>query len=121
MSTRTISKIAATAAVVLALGVSRVALAQPTEAAVENAKSAKDHEAIAQSYDAEAKGLRAKATLHQNMAKHYGEASYAKGASHGSGAMENHCKKLASSYEAAAKDADAMAADHREMAKEAGK
>ena len=118
---RTISKIAATAAVVLALGVSRAALAQPTEDAVENAKGAKDHEAIAQSYDTEAKGLRDKAKLHQNMARRYGGPSYSKGASHGSGAMENHCKKLASSYEAAAKDADAMAADHREMAKEAGK
>jgi hypothetical protein len=121
MSTRTISKIAATAAVVLALGVSRVALAQPTEAAVENAKTAKDHEAIAQSYDAEAKDLQAKATLHQNMAKHYGGPSYGKGSSQGSGAMEHHCKQIASTYEAAAKEAEAMAADHREMAKKAGK
>ena len=117
---RTIGKIGAVSVVVLALGASRIALGQPTEQAVENAKTAKDHEAVAQSYDDEAKALRAKATLHQNMARHYAGPSYSK-SSGGSTAMENHCKKLASGYADTAKDAEALAGDHRAMAKEAGK
>jgi hypothetical protein len=116
MIMRTIGRIAIVAAIILGLGAPRAGWAQPTDEAVENAKTAQDHEAIAQSYDAEAKALREKATFHQNQAKRYGGPSYSK-AHHASGSMDSHCKKLASSYEAAAKDADAMAAAHRDMAK----
>lgn len=117
---RTTSKVAVVAAIALALGAPQASSAQPTEAAVESAKTAKDHEAVAQGYDAEAKALREKATFHQNMAKRYGGPSYSK-APHARGSMEGHCKKLAASYEATAKDAESMAAAHRDMAKEAGK
>ena len=116
---RTLNKIVIVPAVLLALATGQTAFAQPSEDAVESAKSAKDHEAIAQSYDAEAKALRAKAATHESMAKRYGGPSYSK-ARHSRGSMESHCKKLAASYEATAKDAEGTAADHREMAKEAG-
>lgn len=97
-----------------------VAWAGPSPEAVENAKTPADHEAIAKSYDAEAKELREKATNHRQMARRYSQPASFKG-SHAAGAMEGHCKRLASSYDQAAESAAALAADHRDMAKEVGK
>jgi hypothetical protein len=97
-----------------------VAVAGPAPEAVESAKTPADHEAIAKSYDAEAKELRAKAQNHRQMARRYSRPASFKG-SHAAGAMEGHCKRLASSYDQTAEAAEALATDHREMAKEAGK
>ena len=88
--------------------------------AVENAKTAADHEAIAAYYEGEAKDVRAKASKHRSMG-----ANYNKHAAHGGGkgvrtplnkSMPPHCEKLAADYDAAAKEYDAMAAAHREEA-----
>src|SRR5262245_6836890 len=117
---KTIGMIVTVAAVALMLAAPRTVLAQPSDSAIAGAKTAQDHEAIAQSYDDEAKALREKATLHTNQAKAYAEHQTPHG-THGSAAMEAHCKKLATAYTAAAKDADQLAAAHREMAKKAGK
>ena len=118
---RLFTKAALIAAIGLALAAPQAVLAQPTDAEIEKAKTPADHEAIAKSYDAEAKALQEKAEIHKNQAKHYGTATYTKAGPVGSAAMESHCKKIAASYEAAAKDAEAMAAAHRAMAKSAGK
>jgi hypothetical protein len=96
------------------------ALAGPTADAVEKAQTPADHEAIAKTYDEEAKALRAKANDHRQMARRYSRPASFKGSRVG-GAMEGHCKKLASNYDETAESAEALAADHREMAKEAGK
>lgn len=97
-----------------------LALAGPSPEALDSAKTSADHEAIASTYDAEAKELRAKANQHRQMARRYSQPASFKG-SHVGSAMETHCKKLASSYDEAAESAEALAADHREMAKEASK
>ena len=89
-------------------------------AAIENAKTAADHEAIAAYYDAEAKAARAKAEKHRKMAAAYGKHPKPAG---GKGSrsqvyrtIEPHCGKLVASYEAAAQEFAAMAASHREAA-----
>mgnify|MGYP003504383021 CR=1 FL=1 len=91
--------------------------------AIENAKTAADHEALAAYYDGEAKAARAKAEEHRRMAGPYKKNPHATG---GKGtylplvrSMPPHCDELAASYEAAAKDYEAMAAAHREAAKAA--
>lgn len=119
MNMKPFSKIPVVSILALALAAS-VALAGPSEEAVESAKTPADHEGIAQSYDAEAKELRAKGETHRRMARRYSQPSSYKG-SHIGGGMESHCKRLASSYDSTAESAEALAADHREMAKDAGK
>lgn len=88
--------------------------------AVENAKTAADHEAIAAYFESEAKEARAKAEKHRSMG-----ANYNKHAAHGglkgvrtplNRSMPPHCEKLAGTYNAAAQEYDAMAAAHREEA-----
>jgi len=95
-----------------------VQAADVTEAQVAAARTAADHEAIAASYDAEAKAAEGKAADHESMAKAYTGASGMKG---GRQAMVSHCDRLVTEYRAAAKEYRAMAAEHREMAKTAGK
>jgi hypothetical protein len=92
-------------------------------AAIENAKTAADHEAIAAHYEAQAKAARTEAERHRSMG-----AIYKKHSAHTAGkatrtaldkTMPPHCDELATSYEAAAKQYDAMAAAEREAASEA--
>jgi hypothetical protein len=91
-------------------------------AAVENAKTAADHEALAAYFDGEAKAARASAERHRRMADLYGKhpkPSGTKGVRASlSKTMPPHCDKLAASYETAAAEYEAMAAAHREMASE---
>ena len=90
--------------------------------AIENAKTAADHEALAAYFDGEAKAARATAERHRRMAALYGKhpmPSGAKGTRASLGrTMPPHCDKLVASYEAAAAEYEAMAAAHREMASE---
>jgi hypothetical protein len=90
--------------------------------AVENAKTAADHEAIAAFYEGEAKEARAQAEQHRAMGS-----TYKKHQQHsmpaGKGVpstlnktMPPHCDQLTATYEAAAKEYEAMAAAHREEA-----
>lgn len=90
--------------------------------AIENAKTASDHEAIAAYYDTEAKAARAEAERHRRMGAAYGKHPAAGGGkgirSPLSKTMPPHCNELVTTYETAAKDYEAMAAAHREAASE---
>jgi hypothetical protein len=90
--------------------------------AIENAKTAADHEALAAYFEGEAKASRSRAERHRRMSALYGKypkPSGTKGTRASlSKAMPPHCDKLVASEEAAAGEYDAMAAAHREMAAE---
>ena len=91
-------------------------------AAIENATTAADHEAIAAYYDSEAKAATAAAERHRVMADAYKKVS--KGPA-GKGnriavyrTMPSHCDDLIKDYKAAAHDFEKMAAAHRKAASE---
>ncbi len=83
---------------------------------VENAKTAKDHQAIAGHFEEEAAGFDAKAATHERLAKQYkmGAGIGPKGNSSG---LANHCNSLVKNLKASAADAREMARLHREFAK----
>jgi len=89
-------------------------------AAIENAKTAADHEAIADYYDAAAKAARATAEEHRKMAAAYGKKPKPGGSkglrSSVYRTIGTHCEKLIASYETDAQEYEAMAASHREAA-----
>jgi len=89
--------------------------ADVTEAQVASAKTASDHEAIAASYDLEAKAADEKAAEHVAMAKTYRSLGQ-KGTA---ASMTSHCNRLIEEYRAAAKEYRSLAAEHREMARTA--
>jgi hypothetical protein len=94
--------------------------AEDLPAAIENAKTAADHEAIAAYYDAEAKAASATAEEHRRMAAAYGKRPKAAGTKGNRSTVYRtirpHCEKLVASYEASARDYAAMATSHREAA-----
>jgi hypothetical protein len=89
-------------------------------AAIANAKTAADHEAIAAYYDGQAKAANAEAERHQALAGDYAKlvkTPAGKGVPSGAyKAMPSHCKDLAKDYKASAKQYEAMAALHRKAA-----
>jgi hypothetical protein len=91
------------------------------QAAIENAKTPADHEAIAAYFDEQAKEARETATRHQKMGAVYKKSP--PGPPKGGGGpalhktMGDHCDSVAAKYEQAAKDYEAMAAAHRAEAK----
>jgi len=88
-----------------------------TEAQIAAARTAADHEAIAASYDAEAKAAEETAARHESMAKTYKSAG-AMGTKGGSRqAMISHCNRLVTQYRAAAQEYRSLATEHRAMAK----
>ena len=88
-----------------------------TAEAVASAKTAADHQAIADAYTKEAENLRAMAQEHRAMDKQYSAPGYLS-LKLGAGM---HCQKLVKAYEEAAADADALAKAHRDMAEAAAK
>lgn len=87
----------------------------PTEQQITGAKTKADHEALAASYEQEAKGLEEKANDHKTMAKAYGKV----GALEEKQRLVSHCNSLARKYGDAAKEASALAKLHRELAAKA--
>lgn len=90
--------------------------------AIESAKTAADHEALAAYYEGEAKTARAAAARHQAMSNAY-ERRPEPGGTKGlrtslNRTMPRHCDALVSSYDAAAKQYGEMAAEHRRTAQE---
>ena len=83
-----------------------------SEEAVKNAKTAEQHQAIADAYAKEAENLRAQALAHRHMDSYYDEPGYRAGKL----GLPRHCRALEQSLNAAANDADAMAKAHHEMA-----
>jgi hypothetical protein len=76
---------------------------------VKNAKTAGDHEMIAEYYDKEAADNLQKAELHKTMGNVYFK-----------GPMPGHCYYLAKAYQQAPDQDKALAAGQRQMAKQAG-
>jgi hypothetical protein len=76
---------------------------------VKSAKTAGDHEMIAEYYDKEAADNQQKAELHKTMRNVYFK-----------GPMPAHCYYLAKAYQQAADQDKALAAAERKMAKETG-
>ena len=76
---------------------------------VKGAKTAGDHEMIAEYYDKEAADNQQKAELHKTMRNVYFK-----------GSMPAHCYSLAKAYQQAADQDKALAAGQRQMAKQAG-
>lgn len=81
---------------------------------VATARTAADHEAIAEYFDAEATRLEAQVALHTKLAQTYRTGGAAKGAR--GGTMAKHCERLVKEYTDAARTQREMAAMHREMA-----
>lgn len=83
---------------------------------VETAKTAKDHEEIANAFDQEAADFDDKAAQHEKLAN-----QYKKGAGVGPKgnptALAHHCDNLVKNLKASAADAREMAKLHREVAK----
>ena len=84
--------------------------------AVQNAKTAGDHDALARHYENAAKEMQSNADEHKNLLAEY----QSKKALYGKHAQDliNHCQGLIRIYEQAAADNRAMAKSHREMAAE---
>jgi hypothetical protein len=93
------------------------ARAADIEAKIAAAKTAADHEEIANWYDDQAKAAEAKAEEHRKMGEAYKRAPgpFGKTKLH----FHQHCETLVKSYTAEAKEYRALAAAHREMAKKA--
>ncbi len=86
---------------------------------ISGAKTAKDHQKLAQYFNQQAEQYEAQAKEHEEMEQAYRKNPMTKN-SGGSGPI-SHCEVLIKSNRDMAKTARAMAADHEEMAKEAGK
>jgi hypothetical protein len=98
-----------------AVGAPRPLLAgQDLGAKVAEAKTAADHEAIADVYEKQAKAFEAAAERHQGVADEYAKASYRQ-----SQEAEAHASALAAGLRQAAKEASRLARMHRELAKSA--
>jgi hypothetical protein len=88
-----------------------------TQAQIEAATTAAQHQAIARSYDEEAAATELRAQSHEKMAQTYRLAS--SGKTPGAASMVNHCSRLEKDYRDAADEYRSMAAEHRKMAAEA--
>jgi hypothetical protein len=86
-----------------------------TQAQIEAATTAAQHEAIARSYDEEATAAELQAKSHAKMAQTYRLASSSKIPRE---SMANHCSRLEKDYRDAADEYRSMAAEHRKMAAE---
>lgn len=89
----------------------------PSEDAIKNAKTAEQHQAIADAYTKEAQSLEAQADAHRHMDSWYAEAPYR---SHKLG-FPSHCRALTQSLTAAANQMKDLAKAHQAMADAAKK
>lgn len=84
-------------------------------AMIEKAKTAADHEAIAERYDKQAADAKKEADIHRKMEKSYSVGGF-KGTPT---ALPQHCAALAKHYDELAQEYATLAAAHRDMAKAA--
>jgi hypothetical protein len=108
-----IASLTTAVAVLLAVGASTLPAAEGlTPEAIGAAKTAAEHDRIADAYAKEAEALRKKAADHRAML-----ASYEKGPGYltEKSGLVQHCQSLISYYDKAAQDAEAMAKMHREL------
>lgn len=116
---RLISKVLGAGAAALLLSGGAWADAEPhhpvSAAQIEAARTAADHEAIAQAYEAEATAAVDKADRHEAMAQTYRVGGPPKG---NRTSLVGHCERLVTQYKAIAAENRQLAAAHREMAKD---
>ena len=84
---------------------------------IASAKTAADHQAIADYYKQQAKEAQEQADVHKKMAQTYGMASIGMQATKTH--FHRHCEALVRSYESAAKENNDLAKMHEDMAKAA--
>ena len=84
---------------------------------ISTAKTAADHQAIADYYKQQAKEAQEQADVHKKMAQTYGMASIGMQATKTH--FHRHCEALVRSYESAAKENNDLAKMHEDMAKAA--
>ena len=84
---------------------------------IATAKTAADHQAIADYYKEQAKEAQAQADKHKKMAQEYSMSSIGRQATKTH--FHQHCEALVRDYESAAKEYDGLAKAHEEMAKAA--
>jgi D-ribose pyranose/furanose isomerase RbsD len=104
----------------LLISVTQAELVEPHQMdmtqALENAKTAADHEALAKHYEEVAKSMQLKAQEHEKLLEKYETNTHLYGRM--GERMQAHCKMLIRSYEDAAKANMEMAESHRSMAAE---
>ena len=86
---------------------------------IATAKTASDHEAIANYYKQQATDARSKVAMHQKMAEQYSMSGIGNQATKTH--FHQHCEALVRSYQTQANEFDALAKAHRDMAAKAGK
>ena len=86
---------------------------------IATAKTASDHEAIANYYKQQAAEARSKADMHKKMAEQYSMSGIGNQATKTH--FHQHCEALVRSYQTQANEFDALAKAHQDMAAKAGK
>ena len=86
---------------------------------IATAKTASDHEAIANYYKQQAADARSKADMHKKMAEQYSMSGIGNQATKTH--FHQHCEALVRSYQTEANEYDALAKAHQDMAAKAGK
>ena len=86
---------------------------------IATAKTASDHEAIANYYKQQAAEARSKADMHKKMAEQYSMSGI--GNQSTKTHFHQHCEALVRSYQTQANEFDALAKAHQDMAAKAGK
>jgi len=86
---------------------------------IATAKTASDHEAIANYYKQQAAEARSKADMHKKMAEQYSMSGIGNQATKTH--FHQHCETLVRSYQTQANEFDALAKAHQDMAAKAGK
>ena len=89
------------------------------EKMIATAKTASDHEAIANYYKQQAAEARSKADMHKKMAEQYSMSGIGNQATKTH--FHQHCETLVRSYQTQANEFDALAKAHQDMAAKAGK
>jgi hypothetical protein len=119
--TLALSVAAMTAIVVVAVSTFRALGADETsiEKMIATAKTASDHEAIANYYKQQAADGRAKADMRKKMAEQYSMSGIGNQATKTH--FHQHCEALIRSYQTQANEFDALAKAHQDMAAKAGK
>jgi len=117
----TLSVAALTTILVLAVPTSRAVAAEEMsiEKMIATAKTASDHEAIANYYKQQAAEARSKADMHKKMAEQYSMSGIGNQATKTH--FHQHCETLVRSYQTQANEFDALAKAHQDMAAKAGK
>ena len=117
----TLSVAALTTIILLAVPTLRAVAAEEMsiDKMIATAKTASDHEAIANYYKQQAAEARSKADMHKKMAEQYSMSGIGNQATKTH--FHQHCETLVRSYQTQANEFDALAKAHQDMAAKAGK